>query len=842
MSKLNSKPTNQPNQNHNKKTNNGESGLGDSQLMLDAGRALIADSNIAITKAESSAFLLYLLDLENQNSDQVTTETLTSFIDTHRNKAQEKNQKKWLKAFFMRELPNELTSKWSIHQKKPIAIWIGDPTSDSKKEANMVIEFSELTVSLPTKKEVLWRNILPWLKSNNIDFSLDETPSASETSEWITSFLNECEKSIESEQQDATTELNQAFQLHCQTLEGIHSEEEFRNELKNKITNKFFSKTTDVTNFMHETCFSMIKAKFRNKAKKYGYGHTSVSQQPNDPHLLSMTLNHVLNIIDTPVPITLRGQMEVSQQKLVDLCQTKNKDDFEPIINQVTAVVTKSQASQLIEIKHMIEDVYASFRRKSHSQEKELLDVAKGVIRSNKKDGRYKTLRKNIKKRLGGYAAEVKYQHEIEELRDRSKEYSDYPASWPIARELKRELVFFAGPTNSGKTYHALNALTENESGAYLAPLRLLALEGQEEIENRGKACSFLTGEERDLREGAEFMSSTIELVNLTKKVDAVLIDEIQLIGDPDRGAAWTAALVGAPAKKIFMTGAPEAIPAIQAIAKKMGEKLEVREFKRLAPLEVLDSHTPLAKISDGTAVIAFSRKDVLSLKERIEANSERKVSVIYGNLSPQVRREEARRFRSGETQILVSTDAIAMGLNLPIQHVVFYQVEKYDGEKVRMLAPAELKQIAGRAGRFGLAKNGTVSSLFEDHMDHVSYCLNDKNADLEIPSIFRVMPDHRHVKLIADVIGGDSLEKILVFFRKGMEFESKLFIPTDLDEIIVLSGFADRSLKGDLDQKLTFSLAPVNPDNDIVMNVWFEMIKSWNNEDESNLLFLFNT
>jgi ATP-dependent RNA helicase SUPV3L1/SUV3 len=139
--------------------------------------------------------------------------------------------------------------------------------------------------------------------------------------------------------------------------------------------------------------------------------------------------------------------------------------------------------------------------------------------------------------------------------------YRDY---FPRARALQRELVLYAGPTNSGKTWRALNDLVAGESGAYLAPLRLLALEGQEEIEKRGRVASFVTGEERDIREGASFVASTIEMMDTQRVVDAVVIDEIQLLTDEDRGWAWCQALVGAPAKRVIMTGSPDCIPLVR--------------------------------------------------------------------------------------------------------------------------------------------------------------------------------------------------------------------------------------------------------------------------------------
>ncbi|HUH12791.1 MAG TPA: hypothetical protein VMK65_06755, partial [Longimicrobiales bacterium] len=216
-----------------------------------------------------------------------------------------------------------------------------------------------------------------------------------------------------------------------------------------------------------------------------------------------------------------------------------------------------------------------------------------------------------------------------------------YKDLFPLARRLGRRITFFCGPTNSGKTWRALNRLTEAGSGAYLAPLRLLALEGQEELEARGVVASYLTGEERDIREGARFIASTIEMLNPEAGHDAVVIDEIQMLADPDRGWAWCQALVGAAAPEVILTGSPDAVPLVEALAAYLGEPLEVVRLERHTPLVPLAQPVPLQGVRPGSAVVAFSRREILRLKEELERRYA--VAVVYGNLTPEVRREEAR-------------------------------------------------------------------------------------------------------------------------------------------------------------------------------------------------------
>jgi len=384
--------------------------------------------------------------------------------------------------------------------------------------------------------------------------------------------------------------------------------------------------------------------------------------------------------------------------------------------------------------------------------------------------------------------------------------YRDY---FPTARALKRELILYAGPTNSGKTWRALNDLVAGESGAYLAPLRLLALEGQEEIEKRGRESSFLTGEERDIREGAKFIASTIEMMDPHRVVDTVVIDEVQLLTDRDRGWAWCQALVGAPARRVIMTGSPDAIPLVRAMAEYLGEPLTVHELERHVPIEGLSHPLTLDDVEPGTAVIAFTRRDVLSLKQELE--SKHRVAVIYGNLTPEVRREEARRFRSGEAQVLVSTDAIAMGLNLPIRTICFSTLQKWNGEEDVQLADWEILQIGGRAGRFGHFEKGHVGAFDRRDAKRVAqiFAPGFEPRPREIATTVR--PGVDHIAVIAEGMHTKRLARALAAFQRGMTFDSELLSPGVSDDMIQLAELADRYPSIPLAERLTFASAPVD-------------------------------
>ncbi len=376
----------------------------------------------------------------------------------------------------------------------------------------------------------------------------------------------------------------------------------------------------------------------------------------------------------------------------------------------------------------------------------------------------------------------------------------DFKNLFPIAREMRRKLTLHIGPTNSGKTYKAMQRLRDADTGYYLAPLRLLALEGYENLKEQGIDSSLITGEEQILDDDATHISSTIEMLNFDVDVDVCVIDEVQMIDDRDRGWAWANAIIGAPAKEIIMTGSSNVKDAIIALAEYLGEELEIIEFERKNPLSLLEAPTAAQDVKAGTAIIAFSRRDVLKLKQ--EFSRYFSVSVVYGNLSPEVRREEARRFREGETEILVATDAIAMGMNLPIKTILFSTAEKFDGVTQRNLSPSEVHQISGRAGRYGLSEEGYVGALNSTALKIVKKNFYKEAHVISIP--FRVKANIEHIKLVGNILEEDSLTEILKFFAENMEFNGP-FDAANLDDMLEAAFIVD---KFDLDIATKYHLA----------------------------------
>ncbi len=322
-----------------------------------------------------------------------------------------------------------------------------------------------------------------------------------------------------------------------------------------------------------------------------------------------------------------------------------------------------------------------------------------------------------------GLSGEVKYSFQSFVLRsrlpkaiiDQHLELADlrYPYEWyPATRMMQRTIHLHVGPTNSGKTYHALKALEAAKSGVYAGPLRLLAHEVYTRFMAKGKPCSLITGEEQRIPEDVDnyFSSCTVEMAPLNQRVDVAVIDEIQMIADDERGWAWTQAFLGIQAKELHLCGEERAVELIQDLCARIGDKCVVHRYERLNALHTMKEslNGDFRNLQKGDCVVSFTRVGLHKLKAGIEQQTGRRCAIVYGSLPPETRANQAALFNDPDNDydFLVASDAIGMGLNLEIRRVVFEAATKFDGMTHRELTVSEIKQIGGRAGRYKTASS----------------------------------------------------------------------------------------------------------------------------------------
>lgn len=406
---------------------------------------------------------------------------------------------------------------------------------------------------------------------------------------------------------------------------------------------------------------------------------------------------------------------------------------------------------------------------------------------------------------------------------------------FPEARKRVRKVFLHLGPTNSGKTHNALQALMRAESGAYCGPLRLLALEKFEEVgekfmqraaasldilerggelaERGGELAErklgvmLLTGQERRRKEHTEYvlieeqgvgddqagrsssapgcegavvscpaawssgttsekmnkrstncshLSCTTEMFPTDRFFDVVVLDEVQLLTDRDRGGAWTRVLLGAQCEELHLCGLTERPELMERLLHALLEEkcgdliVEKRRYERLSPLicderPVVASTTvgsseqgrssfgaPVERSSTGAAsyedlrpgdcCVCFSRQDIFRLRDEIgRAKPELRIFVAYGTLPPEQRRAQARAYNANVgTSLLIATDCIGLGLNFRIKRIVFSTLHKYDGKARRRLSDFEIRQIAGRAGRGASGEPGHVGCFTKEELEAV--------------------------------------------------------------------------------------------------------------------------
>ncbi|WP_164701268.1 helicase-related protein [Modestobacter sp. KNN46-3] len=280
----------------------------------------------------------------------------------------------------------------------------------------------------------------------------------------------------------------------------------------------------------------------------------------------------------------------------------------------------------------------------------------------------------------------------------------------PTRATRPEKVVFHLGPTNSGKTYESLQALAATGSGVYAAPLRQLAHEAYAKLSAQlpPGTVGLSTGEE-EIDPNAAIVCCTVE--KAPDRGELLVLDESHWVTDPDRGHHWARLLLTGEYREMHLISAAEAYLVLKPLVTD-AQQVQVVNHKRLSRLDVLKAPVRTDAVRPQTLVVAFSRKAVYAVAAELDQHRPGKVGVLYGALPPATRRQVIDRFTRGEFDVLVTTDVIGHGINVPATTVLFAETTKFDGQELRPLRTWEVAQIAGRAGRYGLTGHGQTGIL----------------------------------------------------------------------------------------------------------------------------------
>ncbi|GBB92372.1 hypothetical protein RclHR1_00200005 [Rhizophagus clarus] len=439
-------------------------------------------------------------------------------------------------------------------------------------------------------------------------------------------------------------------------------------------------------------------------------------------------------------------------------------------------------------------------------------EALQSAYNANGKEGVKRTLTSGFLEYIPEYMEEQdkeKY-HSLKQLSDLS-----FPAEWhPSARTMQRKIIMHVGPTNSGKTYNALQKLEKAESGIYCGPLRLLAHEIFDRMNNKSIPCNLVTGEERRELAGhhVPLTASTVEMANLNTQLDVAVIDEIQMISDQQRGWAWTQALLGLQAKEIHLCGEASAVKLVKSICASLNEDVEVREYERLSKLVIADEslNGDIKKIQKGDCVVTFSRKAIFGLKHEIETATGLRCAVVYGALPPETRAMQAKLFNDPNSgyDVLIASDAVGMGLNLNIRRIVFETVKKYDGKDIVYVPIPQIKQIAGRAGRYGFENSiGEVTALESQDLRYVQKAMLTPSVELEVAGL---QPTMEMVEQFAHQLPDiEQFEKLLEKFEDLARVDGQFFLCNFDAQKAIAKSIEHVDLT--IPERFVFATSPVN-------------------------------
>ncbi|KAG6448066.1 hypothetical protein O3G_MSEX005306 [Manduca sexta] len=451
------------------------------------------------------------------------------------------------------------------------------------------------------------------------------------------------------------------------------------------------------------------------------------------------------------------------------------------------------------------------------------------------------------------------------------------PANWyPEARNMNRKIVFHAGPTNSGKTYHAMERFLQAKSGVYCGPLKLLATEIYHKSNKHGTSCDLITGEERrhaslystltsdadetdtgsDVSESlliddveltpSAHVACTVEMTSLNNTYEVAIIDEIQMIGDRGRGWAWTRAILGLQAEEIHLCGEAGAINLIEEICNITGEEIEVRSYKRLTELKVEDSALgSLDNVRAGDCIVCFNKNDIYSVSRAIEQRGH-EVAVIYGSLPPGTKLAQANKFNDPESscKVMVATDAIGLGINLSIRRIIFYSLIKpvinEDGDKeMDVISISQALQIAGRAGRYGSAwETGYVTTFKPEDLATLKKLLAQSPEPVTQAGLH---PTAEQMELYAYHLPHATLSSLMDIFVHLCTVDDSLYFMCNTEAFKFLAEMIQH-VPLPLRARYVFCCAPINNKLPFVCATFLKMVRQYSRNEPITKNWLANT
>ena len=344
----------------------------------------------------------------------------------------------------------------------------------------------------------------------------------------------------------------------------------------------------------------------------------------------------------------------------------------------------------------------------------------------------------------------------------------------------QNKITAVLGPTNTGKTFLAIETMLSFDSGMIGFPLRLLAREVYDKIIKKVSLdkVALITGEEKIIPTNAKYFLCTVESMPIDKHLDFVGIDEIQMCSDHERGHVFTDRLLNLRGEKLTMFMGSS---TIKNIVNKLGEDTEFINRNRLSKLSYV-GHKKISRINRKTAIIAFSTEEVYAIAELVR-RQKGGAAIVMGSLSPKTRNSQVELYQSGDVDFLVATDAIGMGINMDLENVFFSNLKKFDGKKLRKLSLSEIGQIAGRAGRYlndgnfgitGDCKDITAEDvdLIENHKFEEIKVLFWRNSNLNFSNSTSLIKslDEKPNKGWLRKIHECEDEKVLKYFLKDMK------------------------------------------------------------------------